>query len=230
MNTPYDSNALSEGLLKCMPSASTTPSSKPPASAPAHAAEAAERDDDQRRDGVGLAHRRARSCRPSTAGSPRRPTGPGRSPNISGCSRWVSMPTSCAPIGDCISARTPLPSSVMRSSTISATRQHQRQAEHQQLVGRRTAPAQLHRLGQIVVAAQVAAPHPGAPSSAPGTSGRSPPSGRAPRRCPGWVTWRVRRRKHSQWMTSPSAISTTNDTGTISSGDRPSVVCAIQVR
>ena len=30
------------------------------------------------------------------------------------------MPTSCAPTGDCISARTPLPSSVMRISTISA--------------------------------------------------------------------------------------------------------------
>ena len=55
-------------------------------------------------------------------------------PNISGCSRSVSMPTSCAPTCDCISARTPLPSNVMRSSTISATDEHQRQAEHQQLV------------------------------------------------------------------------------------------------
>ena len=41
-------------------------------------------------------------------------------PNISGCSVLVLMPTSCAPVGDCISARTPLPSSVVRSSTISA--------------------------------------------------------------------------------------------------------------
>ena len=34
MNTPYDSNAFSDGLVKCMPSASTTPSSSPPGSAP----------------------------------------------------------------------------------------------------------------------------------------------------------------------------------------------------
>ncbi|OQB99015.1 MAG: hypothetical protein BWX79_03239 [Alphaproteobacteria bacterium ADurb.Bin100] len=34
MNTLYDNKALSEGLVKCMPSASMTPSNNPPASAP----------------------------------------------------------------------------------------------------------------------------------------------------------------------------------------------------
>ena len=34
MKIPYDSKALSDGLVKCMPTASMTPSARPPASAP----------------------------------------------------------------------------------------------------------------------------------------------------------------------------------------------------
>ena len=34
MNTAYDSSIFSDGLVKCMPSASTTPSTSPPTSAP----------------------------------------------------------------------------------------------------------------------------------------------------------------------------------------------------
>ena len=82
-------------------------------------------------------------------------------PNISGCSRCVSMPTSCAPTCDCISARTPLPSSVRRSSSDQRAAEHQRQREHQQLVAGELRAADLHRIGQVVVAAQFAAPHPG---------------------------------------------------------------------
>lgn len=41
-------------------------------------------------------------------------------PNIIGCRRRVLMPTSCAPVGDCISARTALPSKVSLSNAISA--------------------------------------------------------------------------------------------------------------
>ncbi len=51
---------------------------------------------------------------------PATPESPSPMPNINGCRRLVSIPTSCAPVGDCISARTPLPSSVMRSNTIRA--------------------------------------------------------------------------------------------------------------
>ncbi len=40
----------------------------------------------------------------------------------------------------------------------------------------------------------------------------------------------VRRLKHRKWISTPSPISATNDTGTSSSGESPSVVCAIQVR
>ena len=152
-------------------------------------------------------------------------------PNISGCSRWVSMPTSCAPIGDCISARTPLPSSVRSQQHDQRAAEHQRHARTAAACWRRTAhAANLHRLGQVVVAAQVAAPDPARRSSAPGTSGRSPPSGCAPRTRPGWAKCAVSRRKHSQCIARPSAISTANATGTISSGERPSEVCAIQVR
>ena len=132
------------------------------------------------------------------------------------------MPTSCAPTGDCISARTPLPSSVQRSSAISATLEHQRQAEHQQLVAgearrRRSPPAR-----QVVVAAQVAAPHQRARSSAPGTSGRSRPSGRAPRTTSTFGALAASRAEaqpvHAPGR-APSAPA--NDTGSISSGDRP---------
>ena len=56
-------------------------------------------------------------------------------PNISGCSRSVSMPTSCAPVGDCISARTPLPSSVSAQQHDQRRAEGQRQREQQQLVG-----------------------------------------------------------------------------------------------
>ena len=59
MNTPYDSSIFSDGLVKCMPNASTTPEQQPAGEAARGAAEAAERDDDQRGDGVGLAHPRA---------------------------------------------------------------------------------------------------------------------------------------------------------------------------
>ena len=34
MNTTYDSSAFSDGLVKCMPTASMTPSARPPTSAP----------------------------------------------------------------------------------------------------------------------------------------------------------------------------------------------------
>ncbi|MCY1547423.1 hypothetical protein D9M68_834850 [compost metagenome] len=51
---------------------------------------------------------------------PATPERPRPMPNMSGCRRCVLMPMSCAPVGDCMSARTPLPSSVVRMSTMSA--------------------------------------------------------------------------------------------------------------
>ncbi len=35
MKMPYDSSVFSDGLVKCMPTASITPSARPPTSAPA---------------------------------------------------------------------------------------------------------------------------------------------------------------------------------------------------
>jgi hypothetical protein len=43
--------------------------------------------------------------RGATLMQPATPDRPRPTPNLIGCSRWVSMPTSCAPVGDCISAR-----------------------------------------------------------------------------------------------------------------------------
>ena len=68
------------------------------------------------------------------------------------------MPTSCAPVGDCISARTPLPSSVVRSTTISAALNASASANSSSLLAANCAPPIVDRLGQEVVAAQVAAP------------------------------------------------------------------------
>jgi hypothetical protein len=80
-------------------------------------------------------------------------------PNISGCSRLVLMPTSCAPVGDCISARTALPSSVSLSSAMSPMLSASATPNITSLLAVKRMLAELHRLGQVVVAAQVAAPY-----------------------------------------------------------------------
>ncbi len=126
------------------------------------------------------------------------------------------MPTSCAPVGDCISARTPLPSSVVRSTTISATLIASASAEQHQLVGGEARAADRHRLGQVVVAAQLAAPEPAGRSSAPGTSGRSETI--RPRASNTSRSAEVRGQAaeaSAGGSTRPSAISSANATGSI---------------
>ncbi len=130
------------------------------------------------------------------------------------------MPTSCAPVGDCISARTPLPSSVRRSTHDQRRAEQQRQHEQQQLVGRELRAADGHRLGEVVVAAQVAAPHQLGEFC---TKNIRPKLTIRPRasNTSRFGDVRARRRKVRRCTSRPIAISTANETGTIHSGDRP---------
>ena len=80
------------------------------------------------------------------------------------------MPTSCAPTGDCISART-LPSSVMRSNTINAAANTSASANTSSLLLRELGAAHLHRVGQGSRSRAGRRPQ-HLRSSAPGTSGQ----------------------------------------------------------
>jgi hypothetical protein len=62
-------------------------------------------------------------------------------------------------VGDCISARTRLAQQRELEQRDEPDAQCQRHAEQDQLVGGEAHLAELHRLGQVVVAAQVAAPY-----------------------------------------------------------------------
>ena len=165
-----------------MPNVSTSPSSRPPTRLPGGAAEAAERDDDQRGDRVGLAHRRRdlvdhRQQRAGHAGERRGPT-----PKTSGCStRGVDA--------DELRAGRRLHHRAHRLA-------EQREAQHARAapgsapsakpnttsrLAPKRVPRDLDRLGEVVVAAQVARPTRGTRRSAPGTSARSRRAGCAPR-------------------------------------------------